>query len=380
MRIAFCIFKYFPYGGIQRDMMKFAMACAYRGAEVRVYTCAWEGEQPPELEVCIAPVRALANHTRYDRFADWVVGREASDPSDLVVGMNKMRGLDVYYAGDSCFEQKVRTQRSWLYRLTGRYRSFHRAEKAVFSAQSETKILTISDLHLPDFQQFYGTQPERFFPLPPGIERDRRAPSSEEERSALRAAKRADLGHDDDELLLLFLGSGFIKKGLDRVLRALEAMPENIYERLTLYVVGRDKSAPFRKLAKRLGVSQRVRFFDQGRDDVPELLLCADGLALPAYDENAGMVILEAMIAGLPAVVTKNCGYAHYLSEARAGIVTAAPYDQSIFNADLVRLLVSEERDGWSEAGRGFAENETIYQLVPTAVAYFEQFAADKQT
>ncbi len=375
MRIAFCIFKYFPFGGIQRDLRKFAQECLERGHEVRVYTCKWQGERPAGLDVQVAPVKAVFNHKLYERFAAWVAEQEAADPSTVVVGLNKMPGLDVYYAGDSCYEHKARTQRGVFYRLGGRYRSFYAAEKAVFEPQSRTEVLTISDIHTPDFRRFYGTQPERFHRLPPGIERDRRAPESPAERARVRRDKRDELGHGDDELVLLFVGSGFIKKGLDRVLRAVKAQPTSVYQRLTLYVVGQDKAEPFRRMASRLGVLPHVHFFDQGREDIPELLWCADGLALPAYDENAGMVILESMIAGLPAVVTKNCGYAHYLETAGAGIVTDAPFNQDKFNADLTRLLTSSERESWSAAGRDFARNDEIYQLIPTAVSYIEQFA-----
>lgn len=379
VRVAFCIFKYFPFGGIQRDLRKFADECVRRGHQVRVYTASWQDERPQQIDVRVAPVNALFNHTRYERFATWVAAQEAADPSDLVVGLNKMPGLDVYYAGDSCYEHKARTQRGFFYRCSGRYRSFHAAERAVFEPGSATQILTISDIHTPDFRRFYGTQPERFHRLPPGIEKDRRAPETAEARRAARLSKRASLGHSDDELVLLFLGSGFIKKGLDRVLHAVKALPPDIYAKLTLYVIGRDKAEPFRRMAARQGIAERVVFFDEGRDDVPEFLWAADGLVLPAYDENAGMVILEAMIAGLPALVTRNCGYAHYLAEAQAGIVLPAPFEQANLNRALVRLLTSRERQGWAAAGRAFAGTASLYELVPKAVDYFERFARLKQ-
>ena len=379
VRIAFCIFKYFPFGGIQRDLVKFAEECTRRGHDVRIYVCKCLEPLPEGLDVRVAPVSALFNHTLYDRFAGWVADQEAAEPSDLVVGMNKMRGLDVYYAGDSCYEHKARTQRGFLYRLSGRYRSFRNAERAVFETGSRTEILTISDIHTPHFRRYYGTAPDRFHRLPPGIERDRAAPRDAGTRRELRAAKRRELGHVDSDLVLLFLGSGFIKKGLDRAMLAVKSLPPEVYERLTLYVIGKDKAEPFRRLAARLGIHDRVVFYENGRSDIPELLWMADGLVLPAYDEAAGMVILESMIAGLPALVTQNCGYAHYLADAGAGIVSATPFDQETFNQELQRLLTSDEREAWAEAGRRFAENDAIYELVPTAVDHFERFAEARQ-
>ncbi len=374
MRIAFCIFKYFPHGGIPRDMMKMAREALARGHQVRVYAGRWEGERPAELEVIEVPARGIANHRRYQRLADWIGNHLARHPVDLVVGMNKMPGLDVYYAGDSCYVEKARTQRGALYRRLPRYRHFARFERAVFDPDAPTRILTISDVEVPRFRRHYGTPAERFYPLPPGIDPDRRAPP---DQAALRAQFRAEFGVADDEHLLLFLGSGFIKKGLDRALRALHALPASLAGRTRLFVVGHDKAAPFRRLARRLGVADRVRFFP-GRDDVPRFLAGADALVLPAYDENAGMVILEAMIAGLPALVTANCGYARYLAEADAGLVSPVPFRQPVLDAQLAELLTSPRRAAWRQNGLAAADDPRIFALARVAVDYLERFAAER--
>ena len=292
-------------------------------------------------------------------------------PVDLVVGMNKMPGLDVYYAGDSCYREKALTQRSAFYRLLPRYRSFLRAERAVFEAGGGTEILTISDVQAPVFRRHYGTPAERFHALPPGIERDRAAPP---DRRAARCRLRGELGLEGADRLLLFVGSGFVKKGLNRVLLGLRALPGDLLDRTWLYVLGEDKPGRFRRLARRLGVGRRVRFLG-GRSDVPDFLLAGDGLVLPALDENAGMVILEAMIAGLPALVTANCGYASYLENAQAGLLTPVPFRQRVFDGQLVELLTSDERERWSRNGLAVAADENIYRMVPAAVDLIERFA-----
>ena len=371
MQIAFCIFKYFPYGGIQRDLLKLGRECLARGMSVRIYTIRWLAEQPENLELCILPVKSLGRHAQYERFAERVREDLERRPVDLVVGMNKMPGLDVYYAGDSCYREKAHTQRSVFYRLLPRYRSFLRAEQAVFEPESGTEILTISDVQTPVFQRHYGTPAGRFHALPPGIERDRAAPP---DRQAVRCRLRAELGLDGAERLLLFVGSGFVKKGLNRVLLGMRELPGELLDRTWLYVLGEDKPGRFERMARRLGVAARVRFLG-GRSDVPDFLLAGDGLVLPALDENAGMVILEAMIAGLPALVTENCGYGCYLKEAEAGLLTPVPFRQQVFNEQLVELLTSDRRERWSINGMAVAADENIYRMVPAAVDLFERFA-----
>jgi len=373
MQIAFCLFKYFPFGGIPRDLIKLSAECRRRGHQVRVYAAKWDAPPPAGIEVLVVPVKALANHVLYRRYAAWVADHLARHPVDLVVGLNKMPGLDVYYAGDSCYEEKARTQRNPLYRWLPRYKHFAGFERAVFDPRSATRILTISDKEIPLFRKHYATPPERFHPLPPGIDRDRIAPP---DVARIRRNFRAEFGVADHEHLLLFLGSGFIKKGLDRALLAMRALPPELAAVTRLMVVGGDNAEPFRRMARRLGIIGRVQFF-AGRDDVPRFLFGADSLLLPAYDENAGMVILEAMLAGLPALITGNCGYAPYLARADAGLICPLPFEQQHFNAQLIELMTSPRRADWKANGLALAANDEIFRLAQVAVDYFERFARD---
>jgi len=143
----------------------------------------------------------------------------------------------VYYAADPCFEEKSRTLRGPFYRLGGRYRCFAALERAVFSPENHTKIITLSRAQQPLFERHYSTPPQRFCLLPPSISPDRRAPDN---APAIRASFRAEFGLGDDDLLLLLLGSGFRTKGLDRGLKALASLPEALAKRTRLFVVGKD--------------------------------------------------------------------------------------------------------------------------------------------
>jgi UDP-glucose:(heptosyl)LPS alpha-1,3-glucosyltransferase len=367
MQLAFCLFKYFPYGGLQRDFLRIALACQARGHGVRVYTLEWQGEIPSGFEVKLVPVRAWQNHTRCGKFAAWVEADLARRPVDRVIGFNKMPGLDVYYAADPCFEEKARTLRNPLYRLGTRYRRFAALERAVFAPEARTEILMISRVQQPFFERHYGTPPERFHLLPPGISTDRRAPAN---APAIRTAFRAEFGLNDNDLLLLLLGSGFRTKGLDRCLKALAALPEALRRRTRLFVIGKDKSRPFQRQARLLGLSERVAFLGS-RDDVPRFLFGADLLIHPAYSENTGTVLLEALVAGLPVLVTDVCGYAHYIDEAGAGRLIASPFSQEALDAALAEMLADPEaRARYSSNALAFSEQADIYSLHEKAVDF----------
>ena len=374
MHVAFAIFKVFPHGGVPRDLRKLVAACLARGHDVRVYAMVWEDAPLPGVDVVLLPARGLRSHVRQRRFAARVAAHRQRHRVDLLVGMNKMPHLDVYYAADSCFELKARTQRPWAYRLTPRYRHFADFERAVFALEARTRIMTIAPHQEDDFREVYGTPDYRFHALPPGIERSR---ASCDSRQA--ALVRAEFGVGSSERLLLFIGSGFVKKGLGRLLVSVAALPDAVRRTTRLVVVGTDKAGPFKRLAARLGVAEGVCFAG-GRDDVPALLRAADGLALPALDEAAGMVILEAAVAGVPVLATANCGYAPWIAESGAGLVTPEPYDQARFDADLLCLLTSAERPTWARNGRRLSEEDGLYAMAPRAVDLLERFARGQES
>lgn len=360
MQLAFLLYKYFPFGGLQRDFLRIARVCQQRGHAIRVYTIGWEGEQPAGFDIRLVPVTALTNHSRNEKFVQWVQADLSRDPVDRVVGFNKMPGLDVYYAADGCYEDKTQHQRSWLYKFGSRYRHFSAYERAVFQPEGRTEILMISELQLPLFMKHYRTPIERFHMLPPGIAADRRAPANAAE---IRAGLRAEFNLADDDLLLVQIGSGFKTKGLDRTLKAVAALPAELRQRTRLIVIGADDASPFLRQSQALGILDRVQIL-KGRDDVPRFLLGADLLIHPAYNENTGTVLLEALVAGLPVLTTAACGYAHYIEEADCGLVVPEPFDQLFLDSLLKAMLLDQEtRREWQQNALEYAEHADLYSM-----------------
>ncbi len=360
MQLAFVLYKYFPFGGLQRDFMRIALECQARGHAIRVYTPIWEGEVPDGFEVVVVPVKALFNHHRNEKLTAWIAADLAKRPVDRVIGFNKMPNLDVYYAADGCFEDKAQTLRNSLYRRWGRYKHFADYERAVFAPESKTEILMISEVQQPLFVKHYGTQPERFHLLPPGITQDRRAPANAAE---IRAEFRAEFKLGEGDLLLVQIGSGFKTKGLDRSLKALASLPRELKQRTRLIAIGQDDPTPFLLQVKALGLSDQVQIL-KGRSDIPRFLLGADLLIHPAYNENTGTVLLEALVAGLPVLVSAVCGYAHYIAEADCGRVLAEPFAQAELNQQLAAMLADDAaRAQWSRNGLAFADSADLYSM-----------------
>jgi UDP-glucose:(heptosyl)LPS alpha-1,3-glucosyltransferase len=124
-----------------------------------------------------------------------------------------------------------------------------------------------------------------------------------------------------DEPLLLFLGSGFERKGLLMAIEALARLRHG-----TLLVAGKDRPGRFQGRAHRLGLNQRVRFLGQ-RDDVGRLLAAADLLILPTIYDPCANSCLEALALGVPVVTTTANGAAELVEDGVSGFVVDDPRD-----------------------------------------------------
>lgn len=373
MRLAFTLFHYFPYGGLERDMLAMARACVARGHQVTIYTQRWVGDQPDDIPVVIVPARALTNHGRARAFAQQFQALRAQETLDLVIGFNKMPGLDVYYAADVCFAQKAYEERGWWYRLSGRSRQYLALERAVFAPTSKTQILLISPAQVAPFQRYYQTPDERLHLLPPGIKRDRVMPA---DYAAQRQQWRATFGLSPDTFLMLMVGSDFRRKGLARSIRALADLPEALRQRAQLWVAGDDDPKTFINLAQTLGVSKQLKVLG-ARDDIAQLLWSADVFLHPAHSEAAGAVLLEAMVAGLPVITTDVCGYAHYVAQQQQGrVITTAMADQQL--AAVVAEVAACDPQLWRQRARDFIDSNDIFSMMDNAVDFIEQLGSGK--
>ncbi len=374
MTFAFLIYHYFPYGGQQRDFLRVALACAARGHKVRVYTMKWQGEIPAALEVTLLDIRGWSRLRQYQRFTEEVARRLADTPVDLVVGFNKMPGLDVYFAADPCFAERADKQRGFYYRFTPRYRHFLAYERAVFGPAAKSHVLLLSPLQREQFSRHYPQCSTRLVDIPPGIEHDRRLPPDAVE---VRRAFRRAMDLTDDDIAIVQIGSGFVIKGVDRSLHAIASLPHAMRKRLRYFVVGQDKPDRFLRLAARLGIGELCTFLG-GRDDVPRFLIGCDLLLHPAYSESAGYVLLEATIAGLPVLTTATCGYAFHIQKAGSGLVCPEPFDQRVLNRHLFSLLRADKRAKMREAGIAYGQQPALYSMPEAVGDLLVQWAGEK--
>jgi len=381
MKIAFCLFKYSPYSGLSLDFLRILEECQKRGHDPYVFVSEWRGERPEGVQFMVLKPPKISlkfsNHAQNEQFHNKLQAELKKQAFDVVVGFNKMPGLDLYYGADSCYVGDKVPQYPAIYKMTRRYKGRYSFEQAVFGVKSQTLILSLSEQQKSEYQEHYFTPNKRFHLLPPTLDASF---SPITDRVTQKEKLRAELGLPINNLLLMFIGSGFRTKGLARAITALAGLPIDLQQRSSLIVVGHDDDEKqYRKQADRSSVSQQVLFLGgRSRQEIPKLLAAGDLMVHPAHNENTGTVLLEAIAAGLPVLATDVCGYAHHIKAAEAGIVLDSPFDQKALNTRLASMLTSPYLDRWSANGQRYGTNPALYKMPASAVDAIEAYEQRK--
>ena len=359
-RLLFVIAKYFNYGGLQRDFMEIVQRCKLNNCIVEILTGSWEGEKPEDITVHEVDCRSTTNHRSVEKLGNHLQEILLEKSYDCIIGFNKMRGLDLYYAGDPCFAAKFALKKPKILKVIPRYRNYLKFESDVFRQGLKTEILLISPHEKEKFIKYYETEIKRFHVLPPGIDREHFQNKILNEND--RGFARQEFGVSPNDFLVLQVGSSFRTKGVDRAIKAIAALPEEIMNKAVLVVVGKGNNAAYIRQARRLGISNKV-YFAGVREDVRRLYLSADLLIHPARTENTGTVLLEAMVCGLPVLAMGHCGYAEHVKKASAGLICQEPFLQKRFNLLLHEMLTSPSRNRWKSNAIQYCKNTDLYSL-----------------
>lgn len=373
MKIGFALYDYYPFGGLQEDCLATALAMAGRGHEVHLFTRTWQGQLPEEVTVHLLGKRGWSNTARNEHFFQDLASVLPAFACDGIVAFNRLLGADIYFAADPCFLERTKDWPLWR-KLGRRYRYYAALEANVFGGSRVPETLVLTDREIEAFSRHYAVPKTKFHLLPPGVEQvNHSAAESKRKRQELRE----ELSASPSATVVLFVGSGFRIKGLDRALRTLRANRSAVAN-LEFWIVGNGKQGPFQALAEQAGVT--VRFLG-GRTDVGRFYEAADFLLHPAYSESAGKVLLEALTHGLPVLTTDTCGYAPHILKAGAGAVIESPFSQDALNRTVGDFIKQpEKRQAMRHKALTYAASEDLYSCHTTAAELIEALLWPKKS
>jgi UDP-glucose:(heptosyl)LPS alpha-1,3-glucosyltransferase len=231
------------------------------------------------------------------------------------------------------------------------------------------KIIAVSEMIKGRLVSTYGVPPQEIEVIYHGVNLDEFNPAG---RGELRSRVRRELGLDDEEPVLLFVGKEFRRKGLDFLFQALRAAGG----RARLLVVGAGESGRYASLARSMGLGERVRFIGHSAD-VRRYYAASDLFVFPSTFDAFGMVVLEAMASGLPVVVSPTVGAAELVDHMKDGVVLEHYSDVEGMVRAMRTLLGDPALCGrMGQLARRKAEQYTWDLAAEKTMAVFEAVAA----
>jgi glycosyltransferase involved in cell wall biosynthesis len=145
------------------------------------------------------------------------------------------------------------------------------------------------------------------------------------------------LGLTSERSTLLYVGRLTKEKRLDLLLRAVARLRHR-YEFGLCLVGSGPMEGPLRRLAQRLGIPGRVIFCGSvPHEQIADYYAAADLFVFPSPTDTMGLVLVEAMGAGLPCVAVGKYGPGEIVIDGETGFVV--PFDERRFAEATAKLL-----------------------------------------
>jgi UDP-glucose:(heptosyl)LPS alpha-1,3-glucosyltransferase len=371
IRLALVRQRYNPAGGAERFVSRALDVLRGTGLlDVALLARRWEP---------IEGVRALMVAPFYlgNVWRDWGFARAARrvwqhEGFDLVQSHERIPGCDIYRAGDGVHARWLELRRRTLSgprRLSLYLNPYHHyvcsAERRMFLDPRLKLVICNARMVKHEIQARFGLPDERFAVIYNGVDTAAFHPGLAAE---FRQSMRAEWQIPADAPVLLYVGSGFERKGVARALAAIASWPE-VY----LVIVGGDKHlASYRKLATASGIANRVRFCGP-RNDVRPFYGMADGFILPTLYDPFPNVCVEALASGLPVLTSTTCGSAELLREGENGWVADA-LDAEAWSTMVGKWLAAlAHREAMGRAARATAEPLSLSAMAETLLDRYRE-------
>jgi UDP-glucose:(heptosyl)LPS alpha-1,3-glucosyltransferase len=238
-------------------------------------------------------------------FADELEALRPRIQTNVLMSLERVCSCDVYRAGDGVHQAWLNRRDSYdqpWKRLTRRFNRKHsdilRLEKALFDDRRAERVIANSQMVKNEIVDLYNYRPDRIDLIRNGV------PLSEFQFDpAVRDKARNELGLSADEVAVLFVGSGWERKGLRYAIEAVESIKNR---KLRLLVAGRGYQSEFR--------TSKTRFLGEISDLRP-FYAAADFFLLPTKYDPFSNASLEALASGLPVITTRANGFSEVMED-----------------------------------------------------------------
>lgn len=351
-------------GGLERWAVQFVRWLCANGHRV----CVVALSAPPDALPAEAEFHALPNDVgRWERAraaAHIINGLNGELVYDLGVGC----GADIlhpqYGSRVACHAAEVRAQPLWR-RMWKAVSPVARRRRAAMAAFEDAQfrafrglLISPSQLVAASLIQRYGLEAEQVRVIYNGVDPDR---FRSDRLEPLRAETRTRHGLAADQVVFVQVAINYRLKGVDTALRAMAHLPD----RARLIVVGGGDASYFERLARTLGVTDRIRFTQHAPDPLP-WIAAADAMVHPTRYDAGSLSVLEGWAAGLPVITTRANGNGELLTPGREGYLVDDPEDVDALVWGMTRLLDADTRRSMTLPARNLAARHLFEEQFKT--------------
>ncbi len=331
MHIALIRRRFSPTGGAERYLERLAGALQERGHAVALACESWQEGSAS----AIRDVRRVESNDPAS-FAQAIAALKLRDEFDVVFSLERVPGCDVYRAGDGVHADWLE-QRAMYGGLLGHFQNWikfkNRAmcalEAEVFRPEKTRHVIANSQMVKNAIVWRFGFPADRISVIRNGVPVERFA-------SGNREAGRAALGIGADEYIVLLVGAGRERKGVEYAQAAVNRTPG-----ARLIVMDNAPPVP-----------------------MPDVYAAADVFLLPTLYDPFANVTLEALAAGLPVLTTRHNGGAEILTRGQDGIVFERADAVRDMAQALVRLRDRNERERFRAPAQALARQYDLSRNV----------------
>jgi len=368
-KVAVVVPKYGTLGGGEKFVRELTERLARDGRfEVHVFANRWL-PGPGPVAFHRVPRLVFPRFLRQVAFAWRVERRIEKGRFDLVHAHDRIFRADVFTMHSIPHETWVRTVRGRRPTLFDRATSW--VERRLMEKGGCARFLPVSTIAGEAYGETYPIPPGSLQVLHPGVDPER---FSRLDREACRESVRGTYGIGPSEIVALFVGMNFEVKGLDAILegvaRAKALRPDTP---VRLLVVGKGNAVKYRALASSLGIGDAVVFAGPQAKGVEPFYLASDFLVMLSRFDTFGLVVLEAMAAGLPVILSASVGAKDIVEEGVNGYVLPDGRDADAAAARIVLLLDGARRAAMGEAGCRTASVHTWDRLAEEVARVYEE-------